>query len=49
MPFKQIKVNGGYKNKNTTTGKLYSKKAMSKIKADSQLKILKQTEKKKYK
>lgn len=50
MPFKQIKVNGGYKNKNTTTGKTYSKKAMSKSNADKQLKILKQTEKKnKYK
>jgi|TARA_R110002020_G_scaffold297982_1_gene513711 hypothetical protein len=49
MPFKQIKVNGGYKNKNTTSGKVYSKKAMTKNKADSQLKILKQTEKKKYK
>ncbi len=49
MPFKQIKVNGGYKNKNTKSGKLYSKSAMTKKNADSQLKILKLTEKKKNK
>ena len=41
MPYKQIKVKGGYKNKNTATGKLHSKNA------DSQLRILKMTEKKK--
>lgn len=49
MPYKQIKVKGGYKNKNLTTGKLYSKKPMTKKNADSQLRILKMTEKKKYK
>ena len=49
MPFKQIKVKGGYKNKNMKTGKLHSKKPMTKEKADSQLKILKMTKKKKKK
>lgn len=49
MPYKQIKVKGGYKNKNTKTGKLHSNKPMTKKNADSQLRILKMTEKKKYK
>jgi|TARA_R100001509_G_scaffold131781_1_gene85161 hypothetical protein len=43
MPFKQIKVKGGYKNKNMRTGKLHSNKPMTKEKADSQLRILKMT------
>jgi hypothetical protein len=47
MPYKQIKVKGGYKNKNTATGKLHSKNPMTKKNADSQLRILKMTEKKK--
>ena len=34
MPFKQIKVKGGYKNKNMRTGKLHSNKPMTKEKAD---------------
>jgi len=41
MPYTQIKVKGGYKNKNINSGKSYSKKPMSKEKADSQLRILK--------
>ena len=49
MPYKQIKVKGGYKNKNTKTGKLHSNKPMTKKNADSQLKKLKKTKKKKYK
>tara|TARA_R100000742_G_C4243796_1_gene63016 strand:+ start:566 stop:709 length:144 start_codon:yes stop_codon:yes gene_type:complete len=47
MPYKTIKVNGGYKNKNTTTGKVYSKKAMTKSNAEKQLTILKRYDKKK--
>ena len=45
MPFQTIKVKGGYKNKNTDTGKLYSNKPMTKVNADKQLAILKRTEK----
>ena len=41
------KSNGGYKNKNLTTGKLYSKKPMTKKNVDKQMKILKGYEKKK--
>ena len=47
MPYKTIKVNGGYKNKNTTTNKVYSKKAMTKSNVEKQMKILKRFEKKK--
>ena len=46
MPFKTIKVKGGYKNKNTDTGKLYSNKAMTKKNVEKQLSILKRFEKK---
>tara|TARA_R110002012_G_scaffold218325_1_gene389614 strand:+ start:407 stop:559 length:153 start_codon:yes stop_codon:yes gene_type:complete len=49
MPYKTIKVNGGYKNKNLTTGKLYSKKPMTKKNVDKQMKILKGYEKKEKK
>ncbi len=49
MPYKTIKVNGGYKNKNTTTNKVYSKKAMTKSNVEKQMKILKKFEKKKTK
>lgn len=49
MPYKTIKVNGGYKNKNLTTGKTYSKKAMSKKNVEKQMKILRGYEKIEYK
>ena len=49
MPFITIKVKGGYKNKNTNTGKLYSNKAMTKKNVDKQLSILKKFQKKKEK
>ena len=45
MPFKTIKVKWGYKNKNTETGKLYSKKAKTKKNVEKQLLILKRFQK----
>lgn len=36
MPYKISKVKGGYKVKNKKTGKSYSKKPMSKEKAEAQ-------------
>lgn len=40
MPFKVQKVKGGYKVKNTDTGKTYSKKPIPKTKAKKQLKAI---------
>jgi len=49
MPYKTIKVKGGYKNKNLSTGKMYSKKAMTKQNVEKQMKILRGYEKVEYK
>jgi hypothetical protein len=49
MPYKIIKVKGGYKNKNLSTGKTYSKKPMTKKNVEKQMVILKRFEKKEKK
>jgi len=41
MPFKEVKVKGGYVIRNLDTGKKYSKHPISKKNADAQLRILK--------
>jgi len=40
MPFKVVKVGKGFKVKNKETNKVYSKKVMTKEKADKQLKAI---------
>jgi len=40
MPYKIVKVNGGYKVKNTKTGVYYSNKKMTLSNAKKQLRIL---------
>ena len=40
MPYKVVKSGMKYKVKNTTTGKMYSKKGMCKACADKQKKVL---------
>lgn len=40
MPYKVIKVKGGYKVKNMDTGKTYEKKAIPKSHAEAQRRLL---------